>query len=71
MVTGAWKFWGRQHGKLYCFIVAVDDRGEATRRLANREPMFEVVDVERVPERILSLLEMEPDQVTGWKSLDM
>ena len=30
-----------------------------------------VVDVERVPERILTLLDMDPDQVTGWKSLDM
>ena len=62
---------GRQHGKLYCFVVAADDREDAAKRLANHEPMFEVLDVERVPERILTLLDMDPDQVTGWKSLDM
>ncbi len=71
MNEGGWKFWCKRHDKLFCFIVALDERATAEQRLMNYEPFVEVLDVERVPDKVFALLDMQPNQVTGWSSLNM
>ncbi|WP_237478624.1 hypothetical protein [Lichenibacterium dinghuense] len=71
MNDAAWKFWGKRHGELSCFIVACGDREEAERRVANHDPFFEIIDAERVPDKVRALLDLEPGQVSGWSSMNM
>lgn len=69
MDRGGWKFWCRRHERLLCYIVAADDRAEAEKALRNHDAFAEVLDVERVPDKVFALLDMRPGQVTGWSTM--
>jgi hypothetical protein len=67
--SGAWKFWIVKHEKIYCFIVAVPEEALAEKKLLAREGNLEILDRERLPERISAMLEMKSGDVMGWKPL--
>ncbi len=70
MDEGGWKFWCRRHERLLCYIVALSDRAEAEKGLRNHDPFAEVLDVERVPDKVFALLDMQSGQVTGWSTMN-
>ena len=67
----AWKFWVKTREQLYCFIVTVGDPKLAEEKLRSREPVGELLDRERLPQRVYDALDLKPNEVTGFKSLNM
>lgn len=67
----AWKFWMKTAGHMYCFIVTVDDPEEAEAKLQSREAVGEILDRERLPSRVYEALGLAPNEVIGFKSLNM
>lgn len=65
----AWKFWVKTRGHIYCYIATIGDERAAEDLLRSREAIGELLDRERLPQRVYDVLELKPNEVVGFQSM--